>query len=230
MSNNDAIIIGDTHMPYAHKEAMEWAIQVITQKKPCYVVQIGDLYDFYAFSRYAKSMKIDPFIEVRQGREMAEKFWSKVHKVSPRSKCYQVLGNHDDRPFKRLLDKAPELEPFFNDRPLFEFKGVITAQSSRDEIILNICGRKTSFMHGHYSKLGDHMVFNGMDTVVGHTHRGGVFFKRYRDDVYSELNCGYLADPDSGPMQYGPQRRKHSTLGLGHIDHCGPRFIPFKEK
>ena len=43
-----------------------------------------------------------------------------------------------------------------------------------------------------------------------------------------ELNVGLLSDVGAGPMEYGPTKRKHWTLGLGIIDEFGPRFIPYE--
>lgn len=225
--NESVVVVGDTHFPYHDKAVLLQILNIIKEQKPTYVVQIGDLYDFFHFSRYPKSMlKFTPEEEVLEARANAESFWNQVQKLSPKSKCYQLLGNHDVRPIKRLLDKAPELEAFFNVDSLFKFKGVTTMTSDRQELTLNLNGEDIMFLHGHRSQLGSHMLYNEMSTVCGHSHTGGVVYKHYKSGTRYELNAGFVANASKGPLQYGAQTKKYWTLGVGLIDQYGPRFIP----
>jgi predicted phosphodiesterase len=222
-------ILGDKHLPYEDVSVSRAIMKIIAREKPDCIVQIGDLYDFWHASRYPKSMlTFVPEVEVKIGRRQAEKFWNNIHKLAPRAVCYQIKGNHDDRPYKRMLERAPELEPFIGEslKGLFEFKGVTTIHNSRQELEISINGNRILFHHGHRSQLGAHLLFNQQSTVVGHSHIGGVVFKGYADGIKFELNCGYSGDLTQGPLQYGEQSRKYWTHGMGIIDELGPRFIP----
>ena len=222
------IIFGDLHFPYVHPLALRWALDLVKKNKPNFIIQIGDLFDFYWASRYTKTwFEYSPEQEVTIGRKQALQFWENVKKAAPKAKCYQLLGNHDVRPILRVLDRAPELLPFMNTESLFQFDGVTTIIDPKQELPLTIDGWDVMFQHGHYSKLGDHMKYNDQSTAVGHSHTGGTFFVRRKQGTLWELNAGFLADTNAGPMKYRKQNKCKKTLGLGMIDILGPRFIPY---
>lgn len=228
-----ALILGDAHLPYGKESVLSQAIDLVKQLKPYYVIQIGDLYDFYFHSRYPKKLlNISAQEEYEKGREQAKQLWKQVQKASPRSKCIQIKGNHDDRPYKRIINTHPELMLFAGPemKRMFTFKGVETIHDSTQELELQTVQGKVLFHHGHRAMLGDHLQYNQTSTVVGHSHQGGVIFKQYANDLKFELNCGYSGDPSQGPLKYGSQQKKYWTHGCGVIDELGPRFVPLKGK
>lgn len=223
------LIFGDLHLPYPNKKALKWAIKQVKEVKPTIVIQIGDIYDLFYSSTYPKRfLEFTPEQELKRGRAQAEKFWKEVRSLVPRAKLIQLLGNHDERPFKRVLEKVPEIEPLFSLPDLFTFEGVKTIMDPREELILKVNGKKILFHHGYLSGVGMHMNYHQMSCVVGHTHKGGVQFKGFGNETRFELNVGYLGDDTAGPLQYGPQRRRYWTLGIGVIDEMGPRFISYE--
>jgi len=200
-------------------------INFIRKIKPKYVIQIGDLYDFFAWAKWPRKREIyTAEAEVEMARDMAEDFWRSVTNASKRSKRFQIRGNHDERPYKRIAEKLPEftlLSKHIDE--LFDFPGVESTQSQRDEIIL---GDKV-FMHGYRAKLGDHARHNGMSTICGHSHLGGCVNIRLGNRTIWELNAGFVADESSVPLSYTDQRKfSRWTQGFGYIDQYGPRFIP----
>lgn len=212
------LCLGDTHFPFAHREAIEFVTRFAKDYKPDVIVQVGDLYDMYAHSKFPRSLwGYDPRQELQLGREMAEELWGKLEC----KRKYQLLGNHCVRPIKRLLENYPAGELFFEFAKWFEFPGVETLKSERE--ILKI--GSANFMHGHLGKLGAHMEKFLMNVVCGHTHRGGVVFKALEDRILWELNCGYLGDETTKALGYQPTKIASWTLGLGTIDKLGPRFI-----
>lgn len=187
------------------------------------MVQIGDLYDFYSFSRFPWSRNImTPQQEVMEGRQLAEDMWDKIKSIVPKAELYQLRGNHDDRPYKRLLEKCPEFELFGGIDDYYKFDGVNTICSQREELFINdIC-----FIHGYRGRIGDHLKFNHMNTVTGHTHRGGVLYFPIRFETLWELNAGHMTDRTAKPLSYTAQKRiSNWTLGYGLIDQWGPRFV-----
>jgi DNA repair exonuclease SbcCD nuclease subunit len=222
-----AIIVPDTHFPWADWKHIDRIIRLVEDERPDVIVQIGDLYDFWSFSRYAKSLSlITPADEIRKGREEAASMWAALQSAARGARCYQLLGNHDDRMLNGVMKKAPEIEAVLDVldyKSLWRFPGVQTQPDSRTELVLD----GIYFQHGHRSKLGDHALYNLAPTVVGHSHRGGVAYFRYRDQILWELNAGYVAWQDSAVMQYTSQKESKSTPGVGLIDEDGPRFIPF---
>jgi predicted phosphodiesterase len=222
------LIVGDLHLPYPNKKALRWALKQIKEHKPTTVIQIGDIYDFFYSSKFTKKfLGFTPKEELAQGRKMGLDFWKQVQTLAPKAACIQLLGNHDERPYKRILEKVPELEPMFCYKELFQFDNVTTVMDPKEELILKVNGKKVLFHHGYLTGVGRHMSYHDMNCVVGHTHKGGIAFKGCGSGSIWELNVGYLGDDTAGPLQYGPVRRKYWTLGIGLIDEHGPRFIPY---
>lgn len=225
------LCIGDLHCPFVDKKAFRQLAEMvpdiyrnaINKKRKFYIIQLGDLFDMYSVSKYVRTFDlITPKDEFEQGRSTASEVWRILKKRAPKALCYQLLGNHDARGFKRLMEKAPELASLVSFKSLFEFEGVKTIHDPTQELILE----DIVFMHGFRSKLGDHVIHNRMSTVCGHSHKGGVLFFPHKNEMLFELNAGYLADSDTVPMRYSMQRISRNTHGFGLIDEYGPRFIP----
>lgn len=225
------IAVGDTHFPWVDRAKLKTVLETIRKVQPDAVVQMGDLYDFYSFSRYPRSLDVTtPKDEAKKGRKQAVEFWQAVQAAAPRAKCYQLLGNHDDRVLKLAINKAPELASLLNGGVderldvghLWRFPGVTTQPDSRTELVLD----GVVYMHGYRSRLGDHMRYNQQSTVVGHSHKGGVIYERNVKGPIFELNAGYLAHERSPVMAYTQQRKCDRVPGYGVIDENGARFIP----
>lgn len=222
------VALGDFHAPFHHVAATEFALEVIRELKPKRVVQGGDLYDMFSASKYPRSQNIYmPKDELKLARKASEKLWTDVQEASPGVECYQLLGNHDARPYKRVLETCPELEMFIDLTPIFTFPGVKLIADPREE--LNLDG--VFYHHGYKTKLGDNRDFMNACAVAFHTHRGGSVFRGiWGGHQIWELNAGTLGDPSSKALSYTPQKHTQQTLGVGVIDKYGPRFIPFQPK
>lgn len=215
------LFIGDTHFPFAHKAAMQWAIKLANELNPEVIVQMGDLLDQFSFSHYARSHKMDPDEELKTGRSMAQRMWAAMPK---KAKKFQMMGNHDDRMIKLALKCAPDLVGIVGEKieELYTFPGVTTVEDYEFEV------DGIMVQHGHRSKLGDHARYNQCSTVVGHSHRGGVVYLRNRNGTYWELDCGFLGEVNSQAFKYLAQKKVNTTqLGVGLVDSYGPRFIPY---
>jgi predicted phosphodiesterase len=218
------LIIGDTHFPFVHKPSLEKTLALIEEFQPKFIIQIGDLYDMLSHGKFPRSLNVyTPKEEMSEARKMASEMWAKIKELTPKAELHQVLGNHDIRPMKRILEAYPEAELFLDFEKWFKFDGVTTHTDIREELIINgIC-----YIHGYRSKLGDHRDFNKLSTVTGHSHLGGVSFRNYGPEILFELNAGYLGDPESKALSYTSQKINNWTHGVGYIDHHGPRFIHF---
>jgi predicted phosphodiesterase len=223
---NRILIVGDLHMPYHNKQAMRKLYETLKQLKPTHIVQIGDLYDQYSFSRFTKKNITTSTQELRRARNDGVQFWKQCKKLARSANCYQLLGNHDIRLTKRIADKVPEAYEFVKEElnRLYTFEGVKTIYDERELLKIG----NVSFHHGYLSQLGAHSKSHGCNIVVGHSHTGGVVFEQRAGKIIWELNAGYLADEASEPLRYRPTKTSKWTLGVGFIDSFGPRFIPFK--
>lgn len=224
------LVLGDLHFPWVNVDALS-AVYAYADSHPEIdtIVQVGDLYDLFAWSRFSRSLSAtySPQEEIDRGREMAEGMWKKLRELLPHAECWQILGNHDVRPIKKCIDLAPELEPFLTFKHLFQFDGVNLIEDVRQPLELG----GVYFIHGWMSKPGDHARKYLRSIVCGHTHRGSLTVIPMADgSVITELNVGYLADAHSKPLSYTPTKMNEWTLGFGVIDEWGPRFIPLGER
>lgn len=220
------LILGDCHFPYHSEKALKEALYAVKHEKPTHVVQIGDLYDQFVFSRFTKKNIQMPEAELESGRERAVRMWSSISSTLGKSGSYiQLLGNHDVRLIKRLAEKIPEAQEILGKsflKEYYTFKGVQTIEDDRE---IHTVGR-IAFHHGFLSKLGDHLRYFGSSVVVGHSHVGGVVYEQRAGEILWELNAGYLADETAEPLKYRPTKSCKWTLGFGLVDGYGARFIP----
>ncbi len=219
------MIFGDCHYPEANQKALKWAYGLVKKLQPDYVVQIGDLYDLANLSRFAKTLNyMTPQAEINLARKQAEEMWSQIQKAAPKAQCIQLLGNHDVRGMKRMLEKAPELEAYMDWKPLFTFPKVKTYFDEKEEVEIG----GVIATHG-FKKFGEHARYNQCSTFHGHSHHAGVQYFQNLEGIFWELDVGFLGDVDSEVFSYRNQRKLHGwTVGVGYIDEHGPRFMEYK--
>ena len=225
-TRSTVVCLGDLHKPFHHRDALSLAYCLIDVIKPQYIIQMGDLRDMYAHKKFPGSrITFNPQEEMDLATESATEMWKTIQKIAPKAKCIQILGNHDIRPIKRITELYPEGMVFFEFEKFFRFPGVHTHTDYRTPYMIDDVG----YIHGHLSQLGAHRDHFQMNIVVGHSHRGGVQYKRQGNKIIWELNAGYLGDEKSKTaFGYTATTTTHWTLGIGLVDSMGPRFIPFE--
>ena len=220
-------IISDVHWPFQCDRVINKFLNHVATHKPQYVIIDGDAWDMYSHGKFPRSHNIfTPKEEEDLSRKMNEEFWQSVQKASPKSKCYQLLGNHDVRPLKRVLEQMPTMAHWIDDyfKKLFSFPNVETIFDPRQELIIG----DIMIHHGYRSGLGDHRDANpGFNVVVGHTHRPGVVYKSMGPGQLPrwEANCGLAGDPMAKGLSYTTQRMTGWTNSFLAIDADGPRVI-----
>lgn len=220
-----AAIISDIHWPFVNQKVVDKFYEYVGDHKPKHVIINGDAWDFYSHTKFPRSHNVfTPKEEQDKAREMNVNFWTAIKSISPDSICTQMLGNHCVRPMKRILESYPEAEEWIKEKlkSLFTFDGVKTIFDPREELFLN---SNVIVFHGYRGKLGDHRDYTLYSTINGHSHQGGVVFRKIRGSVLFELNSGYAGDPEAKGLTYTPQRITHWTPGFAVLDKYGPRFI-----
>lgn len=221
------LAVGDLHMPWHSRPTLLAIYEAIRRIKPHVVIQMGDLYDLFSFTRFPRTHNIyTPSQELALARKDAELFWSSVQHAAP-VKCrrVQLWGNHDDRAVKVALAKAPELEEFVTAgmRSLMRFDGVETVDDSRHVYMIDDVG----YHHGYLLQPGAHARSFGHKIVTAHTHYGCVIPVKLEKELVWELNVGFAGDRFAKPLSFAAQRRfSRYTLGYGVVDAHGPRFYP----
>ena len=226
----DLLAFPDLHFPWAHEKALAWAVAAVRRYKPRYVVQLGDLYDQYCFSRFARNPNLmTPKQELERAGVLARKLWHDIKRASPSSKCYQLAGNHDARVHKRIADSLPELQGIIKYSGL-DFPGVTTVPDDRDYLELPLSnGQTLVVVHGWLGKHGAHMQYFNKSVLCGHLHRPGIVFDpQPKGPPLFELNAGYMADPRAPVFNYGASKRKKWQVGYGLIDGFStPSFVSY---
>lgn len=218
------LAIGDTHFPFTDHYKLEKVYGIARELQPTHIIQIGDLYDLYTFSRFSRSVNlITPKDELLKGKEQAARMWEVLRDCAPKAARFQLRGNHSHRIVKSLMARAPEFESLLEGpiSDLTTFDGVTDMKSHRSEVEIN----GTLFVHGWSTTPGFHMNYFGQSVVCGHTHRGVVIYKAHKREPLFELNCGHIADINALPLQYGETKTNSWVAGCGVIDKHGPRFI-----
>jgi predicted phosphodiesterase len=220
-----AAIISDIHWPFSNNKVVDRFIEYVADEKPEHVIINGDAWDFYSHAKFPRSHNVfTPREEEAKARAMNEEFWRRIKSVHAKAICTQMLGNHDIRPMKRILEEYPEAEDWIKEKlsKLFSFDGVRTIMDPRQELMLN---ENTAVFHGYRGKLGDHRDFTLMNCINGHTHKGGVVVKTVRGELIWELNSGLAGDAEAKGLTYTPQKISIWTPGFGVVNKYGPQFI-----
>ena len=231
MSNDykHAVILGDIHFPFHDRETIRLALKYINKRKPDLIVQIGDLYDNFNYSRFYKSPDIiSPRTEMVSARKLGVELWKELQAASPKAKCVQILGNHDRVRLEKLaLNLAPPLAHLVVDKimELLTFDKVTTLDSDRESFSAMVQGEYVNFMHGCFSTTIAHARHYMSNVVLGHLHRGELMpFHHINKDLWA-LNVGYMGNPNAPVFNYTRTVLKDWTLGMGVIDIEGPKFL-----
>jgi predicted phosphodiesterase len=217
------LIVPDTHLPFTDFNALTEIVAFSKKFKPDVIIQLGDLYDNYSFSKFRRTLDlVNPEEEIIAARNMAEEMWKALKATSRKAECFQLLGNHCERLMKRILEKVPEFESLVKDEiaEMYSFKGVKTKYDARDYVELD----GILYMHGFHCQLGKSLHQFNQSVVVGHSHRGGIFFEKHKDKIIFELNAGHVADTKALPLCYTNTKISTSTKGFGIIDRGIPQF------
>lgn len=210
-------IIPDTHFPFHSKKAYKKILQHIRKEKPDVVLQIGDLLDQYIFSKYSRSLGVTVESDIRKGLKMAKQMWADIHRIVPKAKKYQLLGNHDVRMAKRIADKLPELETLINIVELYTFPHVTTLDSDRDFLVL----QGVYYCHGWLSRSLDHAKHFNQPTVHGHRHRPII---EVEGQLWS-MDVGFMADEKSLPLSYTQSKFSKWRMACGIVEDGQPKLI-----
>ena len=217
-------IISDIHWPFHSERVVSRFIEYTQKFNPEFIVINGDAWDCYSHAKFPRSHNVfTPREEQRLSRELNEKFWKDVKEVCPNAKCYQLLGNHDVRPMKRILEEYPEAEDWIKEKmkQLFTYDGVETIFDFRQELHIG----SIVIHHGFKSGLGAHRDHNLQNSISGHTHKPGVVYRTVRGSAIWELNTGYAGDPLAKGLTYTATKITDWVQGFGIVDENGPRFI-----
>lgn len=207
------LIISDLHIPFHDSNSLQKVVSVSKDEKPNTLIINGDMYDMYNFSKHAKTQnEIMPIDEIACAQAIAIDLIESIRKATPKTKILYLLGNHEMRPFKKIMHLAPELEGLL-DKGMFEFKGVKTLYGSRARVDL----RDFTVLHGVSTKQGYHMDRLNRSVVFGHTHRAHIIYKKRDNGLIWEMNTGCLCDESETAFGYMPFKETGWVQSVGIV-------------
>lgn len=219
------IILPDTHLPFtawnviyaAHK----YYLQLLEAGEKVKVIQIGDLTDQKAWSRFQKDP--DDYSPDLEWKEIVKQF-NKLKKLFPEMTV--ILGNHDRRIMMRaveasipsaLIKTLPELFDapgwnFHTSNVPFQFQGV-------------------TYIHGD-EFAGTPIIkaqHVGTPLVMGHTHKASITYGANPVTSLWAMEVGHALDSDSPAARYVSRNINKGTMGFGYIDiNSTPHYFRVK--
>ena len=96
--NKRILVISDMHVPYHHKDSIEFLKEIKKEYKPDTIINIGDLLDFHAISMHEHNP--DLFSAGHELKE-ARKYIKELEDIFP--KMVEVDSNHSSLVYRRAL-------------------------------------------------------------------------------------------------------------------------------
>ena len=208
------LFIPDQHFPYNDKRYWRLLIKVAQCIKFDTIVILGDFIDCYTVSSHSK----DPrrMLSLKQEIQTAKVAIKQLEALGAKRYIY-TEGNHEDRLWRYIKDKAPELVGGVTVEELLGLKQGPwefipyrqSAKVGKIHVIHDIGRAGVNAMRGTLLEMQD-------NTVFGHTHRLGVIYDGTVTGVTRVcLNAGWGGDVETIDYQHRLKAVKDSMLGFG---------------
>jgi len=203
-------VIGDTHLPFDHKDYLGFVKETFKKFGVTKVIHIGDFVDNHAISRH---------VSEADGLGANDEYKATLKEVHKWTKAFPevtlLIGNHDAIPVRQAKELGiPEV--FMKDvKELWQLPEDWTVTESVEvNGVLYEHGIGSSGQYG--AKTNAQQM--GMSYVCGHTHAGGsVFYMSNPNKMWFGLNAGCGIDISSYAMRYGKHFKRKPTLGCGIV-------------
>lgn len=216
-------VLGDMHLPYMDMNAISDVAEEIDIAKDrgddVTVVQIGDILDQRAWSKYPKDGESE---HAQLEWDKAEQCMVQLHKMIP--EMHIIFGNHDERVAKRAADAQLPRQLIKTLDRYFDFEGWVWHTADTP---LEIDG--IYFIHGDTFPIPmpqSAALRLGQSVCYGHTHQGGLaFVNTYKKRIFS-MNVGWLGDERQSAFNYARKSPYRCWKGYGLIIDGTPHLIP----
>ena len=219
----NVLIIGDTHLPFEHRNYLDFCVQTKKEYGCKEIIHIGDLVDNHAISYH----ETDPNgMSADQEMKEADKHLKKWFKAFPKVKLCR--GNHD-----RLVDRKSRTVglPTRCFKPFRDIWNLPTGWEDDWFFIIN----KVLYKHGTgYSGKYPHIQAahdNRMSTVVGHCHSvAGIEWTASDHDIIFGMSVGSGINRKTYAMAYEKYFKRKPILSCGVVldDGQDALVVPMK--
>lgn len=111
LNKGNIIVASDIHIPFQDQLAVKAFLTYCAKKQPEAIVLNGDVLDMFMLSRFTKGEGRNPLEEITECRQLLES----LRALCPNALIYYVIGNHETRLERYVLNKAPELASLVED-------------------------------------------------------------------------------------------------------------------
>jgi predicted phosphodiesterase len=213
----------DMHLPYMDWNAIEKVAEEIKIAKrrgdDVTVVQLGDLMDQRAWSRFPKEGDAD---NAQHEWDLAEKCMQRLHKLIPEMTI--IFGNHDSRIAKKATEVYLPKQLVKTLDKHFNFDGW-KWHTSDDPLVID----GIAFIHGDSFPIPRPIsaaLRLGQSVVFGHTHQSHLSYVTTHNRTMFALNCGWLGDETQSAFRYASGSPHKCWKGYGVIIDGTPHLIP----
>jgi len=216
-------VLGDIHLPWTDWSAIEQIAEEIKLAKKrgdkVTVVQVGDLLDARAWSKYLKG----PSDENAQLEwDQAELAMHRLYHLIP--EMHVLFGNHDERLAKKAMESMLPKQLVRSLDQYFNFHG--WQWHTADEP-LEIDG--IAFIHGDNFPIptpSTAALRLGQSVCYGHTHQAHLsYLVTFKKRIFS-MNVGWLGDESKSAFSYARKSPNRCWKGYGVIIDGTPHLIP----
>ena len=213
------LVISDMHVPFHHKDSMEFLREIKKEYKPQFVVNSGDLLDFHAISMHSHAP--DLFSAGQELRE-ARKHVKELESIFP--KVTEVDSNHSSLVYRRALKFGMSKE-FLKDYG--DFLGTKKWKWVDDLTLTMSNGQRCFFTHGRSADILKVSQTMGMSAVQGHYHtKFLVSWWANPDNLFFAMNVGCLINQKSMAFNYAKNFKTRFILGCAVIIDGYPKLLP----
>jgi len=219
MSFKRILVISDMHLPYQHKDAIQFLKEIKKEFKPDFTVNIGDLLDFHAINMHTH----DPDL-YSAGMELdsSKEYIKQIEDIFPN--VTEVDSNHSSLVYRRAL-KYGMSRKFL--KPYGEFLGTRKWKWVDDLTLTMSNGQRCFFTHGRSADILKVSQTMGMSAIQGHYHtKFLISYWANPDSLFFAMNVGCLINQKSMAFNYARNFKTRFILGCGIIINGVPRLLP----
>ena len=206
------VAFSDAHFWPEHLAPMSAAnkvlLKILDDIKPDIIHDNGDSFDGASISRFPKHRIQTELPSVSEEVEINEIRHEEMVAASPKSKCFWIFGNHDDRFQNHLLNNAEG----FSELPFGTLESYFPDWEFADALFYNETLYATHQFKGGIGAARANTLNAGKSIMTGHLHTGADIPVNDLNGLRWGISIPTLADPRESMFNYATLTDWHSGL------------------
>ena len=209
-------IIGDTHVPYEHRDYLAFCKKIFKQHKCNRIIHIGDLIDHHALSFHeSEPMLKGASGELLDARERLKPWYKAFPKLTV------ILGNHDRIPARQLKKIGIDAEVWM--RPIERVYGFPKGWNTSDSVTIDGVLYHHGETAGGVNGFRNDAIHRMTNTVSGHNHsNAGISATASQHRLVWGMAVGCGVDNSSMAFVYGKHFKNKPIVSCGTVINGKP--------